>query len=290
MTGLKFGRKANTFAGHSIYIIAVAFFLLFSLGPIAWSFVISITPSSEMQSGTTSIFPGAPTLENYKTLLFNSSDSQGIVFRKGLANTMKASFLSIIFGIPMAVLGAYPLARMKFKGRMIIKNGLLITMVIPVFATIIPLFKIFTVFNLIDSYTGLTMVYITSSLPLATWLISSCFESLPRELEEAAFVDGSGSFRTLVKIIIPVSYPAIFAATLIMFLYSWNQFLVPLVLSPSYETKPIAVIASEFVTKTTVKYGLMNAGGILAILPPAVIAVAFRRFLVQGLVGGATKG
>ena len=103
-------------------------------------------------------------------------------------------------------------------------------------------------------------------------------------------MDGCGRFGVLLKIIIPVSYPVIFAATLIVFLTTWNHYLIPLILAPSYATKPIAVVVSEFVTKTSINYGLMNAGGILAVIPPAILAVVFRKFLVKGMVSGATKG
>jgi len=272
----------------TLYILFVILFLLFTLGPIAWSFSLSITPASDL-SPESPILPENPTGENFKELL-SSKNQQGGIFLKGLRNSLIAGLLSILIGIPIAILTAYPLARMKFKGRQLVKNLLLITMVIPVFATIIPLFRIFTLFNLIDNMVGLVIIYVTSFLPLSVWLITSYFETLPRELEEAAIVDGCGRFMVLLKIIIPVSYPVIFAATLIVFLTTWNQYLIPLILAPSYATKPIAVVVSEFVTKTSINYGLMNAGGILAVIPPAILAVVFRKFLVKGMVSGATKG
>lgn len=271
-----------------LYILFVLMFLFFTLGPIAWSFSLSITPASDL-SPDSPIFPENPTWVNFKELL-SSENQQGGIFLKGLRNSLVAGMLSIFIGIPIAILTAYPLARMKFKGRQLVKNLLLITMIIPVFATIIPLFRIFALFNLIDNMVGLVIIYVTSFLPLSVWLITSYFETLPRELEEAAIVDGCGRFMVLLKIIIPVSYPVIFAATLIVFLTTWNQYLIPLILAPSYATKPIAVVVSEFVTKTSINYGLMNAGGILAVIPPAILAVIFRKFLVKGMVSGATKG
>ena len=182
------------------------------------------------------------------------------------------------------------MARLRFKGKTPIRNLLLFTIAIPVFATIIPLYKLFITLKLLDQLLGLVLVYITSFLPLTVWLLIGYFETLPRELEEAAYVDGCSQFQTMIRIILPVSYPIIFAASLIVFLTTWNQFQIPLILAPSHATKPIAVVASEFVTKVTVDYGLMNAGGILALIPPAIIAIIFRKFLITGIVGGATKG
>ncbi len=205
-------------------------------------------------------------------------------------NSLKAAVVSLILGIPMSVLCAYPMSRLKFKGSVAIRNILLFTMAIPVFATIIPLYRMYANLDLLDNLVALILVYITSFLPLSVWLLISYFDTLPRELEEAAYVDGCSHFKTMLAIIMPVSYPIVFADTLIVFLTTWNQFQIPLILAPSNMTKPIAVVVSEFVTKSSVDYGLMNAGGILAIIPPAVIAIIFRKFLMRGIVGGATKG
>nr|WP_286174763.1 carbohydrate ABC transporter permease [Harryflintia acetispora] len=259
------------------------------MGPILWSFIMSITPQSEMLANSTNFFPKNPTFQNYIKLIADS-DQQGLLFRKGLVNSIKAAFLSLLLGIPFAVSFAYPLARIKFKGVKLIRDILLFTMAIPVFATIIPLYRLFVSLQLLDNLFGLVLVYITSFLPLTVWLLISYFDTLPRELEEAAYVDGCSRFGTMVRIILPISYPIIFAASLIVFLTTWNQFQIPLILAPSHATKPIAVVASEFVTKITVDYGLMNAGGILALIPPSIVAIVFRKFLITGIVGGATKG
>ena len=271
------------------YVIAVLLFVGFTVGPILWSFIMSITPQTEILANSTNFWPHAPTLSNYQKLIFDT-DQQGLLFRKGMFNSIKAAGLSLLIGMPLAVLCAYPMSRLKFPGAVTTRNVLLFTMAIPVFATIIPLYKMFATAKLLDNLAALVLVYITSFLPLTVWLLISYFETLPRELEEAAYVDGCSKFGTMLRVILPISYPIIFAATLIVFLTTWNQFQIPLILAPSHTTKPIAVVISEFVTKSTVDYGLMNAGGIIALIPPAIIAVVFRRFLIKGIVGGATKG
>ena len=272
-----------------LYIFLITIFIIFMLSPIVWSFIMSITPQVEILSNTTNYFPENPTLENYKSLL-SSDYRQGDLFRRGIINSLIAAVISLFFGIPIAILCAYPMSRLKFRGFSVFRNVLLFTMAIPVFATIIPLYKIFATFNFLDNIFALVLVYITSFLPLAVWLLISYFDTLPKELEEAAYIDGYTKFRTMILVILPVSYPVIFASALIIFLTTWNQFQIPLILAPSNATKPIAVVISEFVTKSTVEYGLMNAGGILAIFPPAIIALVFRKFLIKGIVGGATKG
>ena len=272
-----------------LYVFAVIVFIVFTLGPIAWSFILSITPQAEIGSNTTRILPENPTFGNYIKLV-SAGSQEGSLFLKGMKNSLVAACLALLLGMPIAILAAYPMSRIPFKGSVLIRNVLLFTMAIPVFATVIPLYKLFINLNLMDSYIGLVLVYITSFLPMAVWLLIGYFSTIPKELEEAAYVDGCSRFGTMVKVILPVCYPIVFAASLIMFLNTWNQFQIPLILAPGSSTKPIAVVISEFVTKSTMDIGLMNAGGILALIPPAVIAIIFRRFLVSGIVGGAVKG
>lgn len=282
--------KRYQYIAAMAYTIAVMALLVWSLGPVAWSFVVSIMPQVEMQTTPASLWPAHPTLENYRMLLMSGGDDQGALFRKGMTNALIAATLSVLVTVPISAIGAYALTRMRFRGREAIRIGLLITLVIPVFATIIPLYQMFAAWGLLDTFIGVVAVYVSAFLPLTVWLISSYFVTLPKELEEAAMADGCSELRALWSVILPSSYPVLLSAALIVFLSAWNQFLIPLILSPSPATKPVAVVASEFVTKTTMNYGLMNAGGVLAVLPPAIIALVFRRFLVQGLVAGATKG
>ena len=171
-----------------------------------------------------------------------------------------------------------------------IKNALLITMVIPVFATIIPLYKMFASLQLLNSTFWLSLVYVSSFLPMSTWLMCNYFSTIPKELEEAALVDGCGKIRTFFQIILPVSYPILCASALIMFLSGWSQFQIPLILASSVETKPVAIVVSEFMTKDSIQYGLTAAAGIITVIPPAITALIFRKFLISGMMRGSVKG
>lgn len=198
--------------------------------------------------------------------------------------------MTLLVGIPICLMSAYTLSRIEFKGRKLIRNLLLITMVIPVMATIIPLFRIFVARQLLDNVFWLSVVYVSSYLPMITWLMSNYFSTIPKELEEAAVIDGCGKLATFMKIILPISYPIILSAALIMFLNTWNQFQIPLILASSIETKPVAIVVSEFMTKDSIQYGLTAAAGILAVIPPAVTALIFRKFLISGMMRGSVKG
>ncbi len=270
------------------YIVSLLVFLFLVLGPFIWTFVISVTPEYAMFAKATDLLPEVVTFDNYMEIF--SGGRRGGLILTGIVNSLKAVATTLIVGIPVCMLSAYALSRMEFKGRNLIRNLLLITMVIPVMATIIPLFRLFVARELLDNVFWLSLVYVSSYLPLITWLMSNYFATIPKELEEAAWIDGCGRMNTFFRIIVPASYPIILSAALIMFLNTWNQFQIPLILASSLETKPIAIVVSEFMTKDSVQYGLTAAAGIIAVIPPAVTALIFRRFLISGMMGGAVKG
>lgn len=272
-----------------LYVFALLIFLIFYLGPFIWTFIISITPDSMVLEKSLNFLPDNTTLKNY-LLLFDISSRQGKLLFSGMRNAIYASFVTIVLCIPMALLSAYSLSRFKFFGKDFIKNSLLITMAIPVMATIIPIYKMFMQLKLLNNMYALSLVYVTSYLPVIVWLMSNYFSSIPKDLDEAAMVDGCTKTEALIYVVLPLSYPIIASAVLIIFLSTWSQFQIPLILASNNDTKPIAIITSEFITKDTVHYGLTAAAGILAIIPPALLALVFRKFLVSGIMKGSVKG
>lgn len=271
-----------------LYWVTVILFLLFTVGPLLWAFIVSITPEFEMFKNTPNFLPEKPTFDNYIKLF--TSNRQSKTFWRGTTNSIKAAGITVLIGIPCAVFCAYPLSRMRFKGRTFIRNCILLTMAIPVFSTIIPLYKMFSDNLLLDNFFWLSLVYITSFLPINSWLIANYFDTIPKELEESAAIDGCGKFATFFRVILPISFPILFSSLLMFFLMSWNQFQIPLILASSKLTKPISIVASEFVVKDSVQYGLTTAAGLVALLPPALIALFFHKFLIRGMTNGSTKG
>lgn len=271
------------------YLLALVIFLILTLGPFLWTFILSITPEYAMLEKSTKLLPDTITYDNYRELL-TSGTQKGKILITGIRNALNAVGVTLVLGIPVSMMSAYALSRMEFKGRKVIKNLLLITMVIPVMATIIPLFRLFVARQWLDDVFWLGTVYVSSCLPMVTWLMSNYFATIPKELEEAAQIDGCGRISSFLRIIVPTSYPIILSAALIMFLNTWSQFQIPLILASSLETKPVAIVVSEFMTKDSIQYGLTAAAGIIAVLPPAITALIFRRFLVSGMMGGSVKG
>ncbi|WP_297205027.1 carbohydrate ABC transporter permease [uncultured Brachyspira sp.] len=271
-----------------LYYISVIFFVIIILGPIIWAVIVSFTPEYEMFKNTSTFLPKNPTIDNY-VKLFTASDRQSKMFFIGIINSIKTAFITIFLCIPCSVMCAYAISKMKFKGRNIVKTLILVSMAIPAFTTIIPLYRMFSLLSLLDNLFSLSLIYVTSFLPINTWMISNYFDTIPVDIEEAAYIDGCNEMDVLFRVMLPISAPIILSAFLLVFLMSWGQFQIPLILASSPATKPISIVASEFVSKDSIQYGITTAAGLLAIFPPALLAIIFRKFLVRGMTGGATK-
>lgn len=278
---MKYAKKAG-------YVIATILFLIFTLGPFVWTFIMAITPKAAMFAPSAKLIPDHIIWDNFQNLF--SGGRRSVTYFIGLKNSMRAVVITILIGMPVSMMSAYALSRMEFPGRKLIKNTLLITMVIPVMATIIPLYRMFSAGKLLDNIFWLSAVYVSSYLPMATWMITNYLSTIPKELEEAAKIDGCGEISAFVRVILPLSYPIVLSVSLIMFLNTWSQFQIPLILASSMETKPMAIVISEFVTKDSVEYGLIAAAGIVSLIPPALAAIIFRKYLISGMVNGSVKG
>lgn len=281
------------FIGKSV---GVALMLFWSLGPVYWSLATSLTPPADLVSETPHFWPVHPTLEHYARLLGASSVSQGNEvqsvwpqFSAALVNSLVTSGAATVLTVAIAAFGAYAFVRMRFPGRNLLFILVVATMAIPAYTVMIPLYRLMISLKLIDTYLGVTLIYVSAFLPLALWLMRSVYESLPISLEEAAWLDGAGRIYTLLRIVLPLSAPGLIAAAILTFLNAWGQFIVPLVFSPTLATKPLTVLLPEFVTRNYVDYGLMNAAGMLAIIPPILLVLFLNRYLVSGLMAGAQK-
>ncbi|GGE22594.1 sugar ABC transporter permease [Aureimonas endophytica] len=283
-------------AGRLGTALAVALLLFWSLGPIYWALVTSLTPPADLLSRQLTLWPDHPTLEHFGKLLGATSTSQGNTiqsvwpqFSAAFVNSLVTSLAATVVTVALAAFGGYAFVRLRFPGRGLLFVLTVATLAIPAYTVMIPLYRLMIAMGLIDTYLGVTLIYVSAFLPLALWLMRSVYQSLPISLEEAAWLDGAGRTYTLVKIVMPLAAPGLIAAAILTFLSAWGQFMVPLVFSPTLATKPLTVLIPEFVTRNYVDYGLMNAAGVLAILPPVLVVLLLNRFLVSGLMAGAGK-
>ena len=271
-----------------IYYIAVILILIFCLGPIIWCFIISITPETQMLNQSSKILPDKYILDNYKLIFTAGTDEHNTVMT-GLYNSLKIALITIAIGVPITVITGYALSRYEFKGKKQFVNLLLLTIVIPVFTTIIPVYNIFRNLNLLDSMFWTSIIYISSIIPLNTWIVMNYIKELPKELWQAAELDGFTEIQIFTKIILPLCIPTIVTIILITFLMVWKQYIIPIILISSYTNRTITMVMSDFMTRDMIRYGMISACGILAIIPPAVAAMVFRKFLIKNMASGSLK-
>ena len=268
--------------------VGVVVILLWSLVPIYWALKSSFQTEADARATPVHYFPTNPTLGNYRTLLTGDGDIPEQIRRSAL-NIVVECGLATIVTVVLATLAGYAFARMQFKGRRILFYAVLATMAFPAYTTLIPLYRIMSSFGLVNTYTGIVLVYVSGFLPLATWVLHNYFASLPTSIEEAGLVDGAHRLQVLWHLLLPLARPGIISTALITFLFAWAQFLFPLVLSSDLSTQPLTVVIASLQGRHVVPSTLLNAAGVLAIAVPAVLALVFNRHIVNGLLAGSTK-
>ncbi|MBU3745712.1 MAG: carbohydrate ABC transporter permease [Burkholderiales bacterium] len=266
-------------------------FAIFFLTPPIYMMVTSLKTSAEISAATSPWIVQSPTLQNYVGLLTDS------VFLRFFRNSAVVSVIVVIITMLVSVLAAFALARMKFWGSATLATGVFLTYLIPETLLFIPLFKMFawvkeTVgIELINQWWVLILLYPTLTVPFCTWIMIGYFSSIPKELDEAALIDGATWFQTLTRIFIPVAIPGIIAATIFAFTVSWAQFLYPLAFTTSAEELVLPVgIISTLIKGDVFNWGQIMAGALLGAAPPLIIYAFLMDYYIAGLTAGATKG
>jgi multiple sugar transport system permease protein len=273
---------------HPLRWAGVAFILLWSLVPLYWVLNVSFQTDAEVGSKPAHYVPPHPTLANYKALLSGAGDIPSQI-RQSSLNIVVECGVSTIVTVVVATLAAYAFARMQFRGRNVLFYGVLATMALPAYATLIPLYRLMSDARLVNTYTGIVLVYVSGFLPLATWIMHNYMVSLPLAIEEAAQVDGASRMQILGRVVLPLALPGVVSTAIITFLFAWGQFLFPLVLSSDISTQPLTVVITALQGRHEVPYALLSAAGVLAVTVPAAIAVALNRYVVNGLLAGSVK-
>jgi multiple sugar transport system permease protein len=252
-----------------------------------------VTPASDFSARPIHFFPTSFTFDHFLRLLGVNVDRIGGVlvwaqFRAALANSIITSLAATVFCVAIAALGGYAFTRLDFPGKRVLFIAVVATLAIPGYAVLIPLYRLMISLKLVDTYLGITLIYVSAYLPLTLWLMRSVFESLPVALEEAAQIDGASRLYVFFGIVLPLVGPGLTAAAILTFLGAWGQYLVPLIFSPT-ATKPLTVLIPEFATKNFIDYGLITSAGSIAIIVPALVVIFLNRYLVTGLLAGSAK-
>ncbi|NLY55033.1 MAG: carbohydrate ABC transporter permease [Firmicutes bacterium] len=277
--------KIIGYAGMVLVVLAI--FL-----PIYWLVVSSISTRAELLSVPIHWVPEKPTFQQYVDILFSGSEAPRTarMFKSTLANSFIVSATVTLVGLLIGSLAGYSFGRLRFSGR---KAGLMMIMatrMLPSISIVIPLYLIFGNLQLVDTKFTLIVLYLTFTLPFTIWLMASFFQSIPRELEEAARIDGCTRLGALYRVIFPLSLPGFVATGIFTFMMAWDEFFFALIFTSSYNAKTVPVAIAEFTGRHAIDYTAMTTGGVLAAIPPVILALIFQRFIIKGLTSGAVKG
>lgn len=285
------------FGKIALALVALLIFC-WSFGPFLWLLLMSLSPSADLIRTPPTVVPDTLTLENYRFVLFpggvedGQSSIQATRVPYSILNSLIVASCVTIINLALGSLAGYAYAR-HGQSRFMSATlwGLMMTRMTPSLALILPFFIVFRTLGLIDTLWALIIAYCSLILPLSTWMMKGYFEGLPPNLERAALVDGCTRLQAIWKIILPVARPGIVAAGIFCFLVSWNEFIFALILTGSPKAQTIPVIIAGFLVQLRFyDYGPMFAASVLAVVPPVVIALAFQRFLVRGMLTGSLKG
>ena len=268
------------------YVFLTLFAVLFLLPPY-YMIVTSLKSNTEVAHMVTNpwIIANGVTFEHFRTLL---EKTDFLIFFR---NTAVVTLCVVAITMVVSILAAYSLARMKFWGSGVLATGIFLTYLIPDSLLFIPLFQIVRSLGLLNSYWGMVLVYPTLTVPFCTWIMIGYFSSIPKELDEAAVIDGANHMQMLLKIFIPVALPGIVAATIFAFTVSWAEFVYPMAYLYSSDQQVLTVgTVTSLIRGDVYQWGMLMAGALLAAAPPLIIYAFLMDYYIAGLTAGATKG
>lgn len=266
--------------------------LLFIYAPIVWLVLSSISTRAELLAVPPHWIPQHPTLKNYRDILVPGTAVSEVArtFKVTLRNSFIVAASTTLICLVAGSLAGYALARLRLPFRNALFMSILGVRMVPEISLVVPLYIIAARLALLNKPIVLIITYLSFALPFAIWMLSTFFESVPRELEDAALIDGSSRLGTLFRVVLPVAAPGIVSTALFTFLLAWDEFFFALIFTSTIAAKTVPVAIAEFTGRYAVDITAMMTGGVLAALPPVLLALVFQRYIVSGLSAGAIKG
>jgi multiple sugar transport system permease protein len=264
--------------------LAVVLIGVFCLFPFYWLINVSLKTGPDLSSAD--LLPPSPSLENYSSIFENSD------FTAALRNSVIITGVTTVLALVVGSFAAYALARLRFPGKFWLLAVILSISTFPAIAIAAPIFKLWTDIGIYDTYVGLILPYLTFALPLAIYILASFFREIPKELEEAALVDGATHFQAFRKVVLPLAAPGLVTAGLLTAFFVWNEFLLAVTLtsSPDAFTVPVAVANFTGSQEFEVPLGTISAASVVITIPLVILVIIFQKRIVAGMTAGAVKG
>ena len=266
------------------FALALAAYVIFALFPLFWTLKISVTPGQLLYTEGTPLWPSVTTLANYVRVLRESD------FPRYFVNSITVAVATALAATAIASAAGYALSRLAFRGKATVALLLLLTQTFPLVMVIPPLYRIMATLHLTNSLLGLVIVYTAFNVPFASFLMQSFLDGIPRELEEAATIDGCTRPQAIVRIVLPLTLPGMGATVGFVFTAAWSELLFALMLINDETSKTFAVGLLTFIGKFAVDWGQMMAAAVLGLVPACLFFAILQRYLVAGLSAGAVKG
>ncbi len=280
MVESKFRRVLDSILTNGFLIIICAVMIY----PVIYALMTSFKTQGDVITAPPTFFPPEWSFEGYKTV-FNSD-----MFRYYLPNTAINAVLSSIVTVPIAGLAGYAFSRYKFKGSKLIQLGILGLMMIPGLTNLVAMYRIGSQLKILSSHMIMVLVYTAGGLPFTLWIIKAFFDAIPKEMEEAALIDGCSPLQSLRYVVLPLAMPGLFAGFIMMFVDTWNEFLAAVVLLSANTSRTASVGLYDFQSAFEVAYHVLSAACILIMLPVVIIFIFGRKTFFQAMLEGALKG
>jgi trehalose/maltose transport system permease protein len=281
-------RAQRYYMSRTLFYIVLAIIFIYIVFPFYWAFRSSISPNDELFSTPVHYWPQSPTLDHYLEVFTNGD------FLVALRNSAIVAAATTILSLLIGTVGAYALGRFRFRGRLPVMYLILSMTMFPTIAILGSLFDLVRRFGLYNQLPSLIITYLVFTLPFTVWVLTSFFAGLPKELEEAAYVDGASPFETLYRVMLPLIAPGLVTTGLLAFITAWNEFLfaVSFLQTPDKRTVPLAIFLFNTATGGgfEVPWGTIMAGTVVVTVPLIVLVLIFQNRIISGLTAGAVKG
>jgi len=277
-------RRLTTRIGNIASYTWLTVLLLFLLFPFYWVIMTSFKGDEQIRTMTSPFWPSPWSLGNYQFMLFDTG------FPRWFWNTIQVAAVSTIISVGVASFGAYALVRLRWRGAGFVQTAILFAYLMPTVMLFIPLYQIFTNLKLINTLGALMLAYPTFGLPFACWLLMGYYRSIPKDLEEAALIDGANHFQCFIRIVLPLTLPALLAVALFSVTSAWNEFLLAFVLVSPESARTLPVGLGNMVVGDIFPFGQMFAASVMTAIPVTIIYMTAQRYMVAGLTAGSVKG